>query len=165
MKPPVLKFQQDKTRKLDDFFEKVRNKYFSEMSYARINYIFRTVAKTDDEGMLVLGQARKLTNRERDLYGYDFEICVHKKSWLGFNNKDKERLAWHELNHCVVKLQPDGQPKLDKAKRIAIGLRRHDIVIRTFMKEIKKYGPTKSEAIVIRKIQEYKDEKRVIKRR
>jgi len=165
MEKEVLKFQKDQTGNLKQFFETVRNEYFPNLSYCKINYIFRTVPKKDDEGMLVLGQARKLSNRERDLYGFDFEICVHKASWKGLNSYDKERLAWHELNHCIVKLNEDGEPKRDKADRMVIRLKRHDLVIKTFMEEIEKYGPTKSEAIVIRKIKEYKPKKRRITRR
>jgi len=163
MKKEILKFEIDITGALGKFFTKIQNEYFPKLTPANINVIFRTVAKTDDEGFTVLGEARKLSNRERDLYNFDFEICVHKRTWKGLDSKQRERLAWHELNHCIVKYNVN-KPKRDKAGRIMIVLRRHDIVIKTFMKEIKKFGPTKSEQIVIKKIQEY-SKKRGIKRR
>jgi len=68
MKKDVLIFEKDKTGELDNVSEAVRKKYFPKLKYASINHIFRTVFKKDDEGMIVIGEARKLTNRERDLY-------------------------------------------------------------------------------------------------
>jgi hypothetical protein len=166
MKKDILKFETDPTGRLKRFCESVRNKYFPKLSYVHINYVFRSQPKKDDEGFIVLGEARKLSNRERDLYGFDFEICMFKKTWKAANDREKERLAWHELNHLIVKYgEVEEEPKRDKAGRIAIAMRRHDLVLRTFMEEIEKFGPTKSESIVIRKIQKYKSKRRTIKRR
>ena len=75
----VLKFERDKTKRLNKVFDKCRRKYFPKLRYVNINYIFRTVQEKDDEGRLVIGTARKLSNKDRDLYGYDFEISARHR--------------------------------------------------------------------------------------
>ena len=156
MKKDVLIFEKDKTGELDNVSEAVRKKHFPKLKYASINHIFRTVFKKDDEGRIVIGEAKKLTNRERDLYKYDFEICIHKETWEKASDKMRRRLMWHELNHLVVKykFQID-KPMVDKAGRLMISLRRHDLVIRTFEEELVLFGPMKGEKEAIKKI--YKD--------
>lgn len=162
-----LKYQKDKKGELKEVFDAVKDERFSLLcEMAEINYVFRTTQKKDDEGRMVLGEARKLSNRERDLYGYDFEICVHKKSWKQLNEKQKVRLAWHELNHCVVKVDREGVGKYDKAGRVEIGIRPHDIVLKTFMEEIEIFGPSEAEESVIKRISKYAGKKvKKLKRR
>jgi len=161
IKKDVLIFERDKTGKLDRSFERMRKKHFHKLVHARINYVFRTTSKKDDEGMMVLGEARKLSNRERDLYGYDFEICIHKKSWEKGSKKRRRRIAWHELNHLIVKYKYGmDAPMIDQAGRLSIALKRHDIIIKTFEEELVMFGPMKSEMASIQKIVEYIKERR-----
>ncbi|HUU88613.1 MAG TPA: putative metallopeptidase [Candidatus Glassbacteria bacterium] len=156
MKKDILIFERDKTGNLDEVFKFVRTKYFSKLQYARINYVFRTTFKKDDEGRLVIGEARRLTNRERDLYEYDFEICVHKKTWEKATDKMEIRIAWHELNHLIIKYKFGiDEPMIDKAGRLIISLRRHDLVIKTFEEELVLFGPMKGEKESIKKIVKY----------
>jgi len=63
---------------------------------------------------------------------------------------------WHELNHLVVKykFQID-KPMVDKAGRLMISLRRHDLVIRTFEEELVLFDPMKGEKEAIKKIYKY----------
>ncbi len=163
----TLKFYQDPTKQLNRVFVSVIRDHFPKLRYVNINYVFRTTPKTDDEGMTVIGETRKLNNRERDLYGYDFEITVHERSWEGFSKRMRERVAWHELNHCIVKWSKatGKEPARDKAGRVQISLRRHDIVIKTFYEELVKFGATKWEKMQIEKIMKYVKSKRKIKRR
>lgn len=161
MPKEVLKFEKDPTGRLSRFFEKIRTRYFPYLAPARIHYVFRSTVKVDDEGFTVIGEARKLSNHDRDLYGYDFEICMYKETWRHASDRLKERYAWHELNHLIVKWDEDG-PKRDKADRIVINIKTHDIVLKTFMEEIELFGPTKEESAAIKKIQSYR---RKIKRR
>ena len=153
----VLIFERDIDKVLSKFCEKIRNKYFPQLAHAHINYVFRTAMKKDDEGNLVAGEARKLSNRERDLYGYDFEICFHKDTWENAGRKERRRLAWHELNHCIVKWKHGiDEPRYDKAGRLVIALKKHDIVIKTFKEEIEMFGPSDYEKVMLKRIGEIK---------
>lgn len=168
MKKEVLKFERDKTQELDDFFESCRAKYFPKLIHADINYVFRTSQRKDDEGMLVIGEARRLSSKERDIYEYDFEICIYKEVWNKASRKRKERIAWHELNHLVIlysKIDED-EPRIDKAGRILINLKPHDVVIKTFEEELIKFGPEEYQIDAVKSINKYlKQKKRRIKRR
>lgn len=164
----ALKYEIDKTGKLEKLFEEIREQYFSgELEGVRINYVFRTTQRRDDDGYPILGEASKLPNRERDLYGFDFEICVFRDTWVLAPRKEQKRIAWHELNHLVVVGQEDGgDPEYDKADRVKIGIRPHDLIIKTFKEEIEIFGPTKSELYIIKKIAEITTPKvRKLKRR
>lgn len=131
---------------------RAQKKRFRLLRPAKILYSFRTTVKTDDEGSIVLGEARKLQNRERDLYGYDFQICMHEESWNAMNAIQKRRICWHELNHCIVVCHFSGEPKYDKAGRIRISLRKHDIVLKTFLAELRVFGPSSDQKNTIEKI-------------
>lgn len=152
----TLKFEKAPKEVVKIFEEIIDSDYPDLIGNCDINYTFRTKSRTDDEGCLILADATKLSNRERDLYGFDFEICIHKKSWIELSDSGKRRLAWHELKHLVIKTDADDDPKYDKAGRVQIALLRHDLVIRTFFEEIKRFGPTESEAIAISKLKKYK---------
>lgn len=160
----TLKFEKDESGELEEIFEEIKDEEFPELNCCKINYIFRTTFKKDDEGGIVLGEAAKLPTRERDLYGYDFEICIHKGSWVRMKEEEKKRVAWHELNHLVVITDQFEEPKLDKARRIKIGIKPHDLVIRTFMEELEIFGPTQEQIKAINKIKKFKI-KRELKRR
>lgn len=166
-KEDVLKFERDKTGELNKYFDACKNVYFPKLKYVNVNYIFRTVQEKDDEGREVIGMARRLPPKERDLYGYDFEICIHKDTWKKASNKFKQRIAWHELNHLRVQMQfKVNEPMVDKAGRIKIGLKQHDLVIRTFTEELEIFGPTTEQKEAIEKIQKFLQEKKSkIKRR
>ena len=161
-----VRFENDVTGELEEFFENCRSKFFPLLADAYIHYIFRISKKTDDEGMLVIGEARKLSNRERDIYDYDFEICVHKKTWQDANRRRKERIAWHELNHCIVIFNKiDNSPAINKSGRLKIRIKPHDIVIKTFEEELFLFGPDSHQTTAIESINKYLRRKRKIKRR
>ena len=168
MKKEILKFEKDETEGLDNLFENCRAKYFPNLIHAKINYIFRTSQKKDDEGMFVLGEAKKLSSKDRDIYGYDFEICIYKEAWNKANRKRKERIAWHELNHLIVlhsRIDED-EPRIDKAGRVLINIKPHDVIIKTFEEELIKFGPEDYQIDAVKSINKYlKQKKRKEKRR
>jgi len=167
MKKEVLKFERDPTKELNNYFEASRQKYFPDIASANINYIFRTVQEKDDEGRVVVGSARKLPNKDRDLYGYDFEICIHKDTWKNASKKYKKRIAYHELRHLHVKFKfKIKEPMVDTAGRIKIALNQHNLVIRTFIEELEIFGPTFDQKEAIEMVEKYlKGKKKKIKRR
>jgi len=176
----MSEYYRDKTGKLDEVMEEVKENYFPELEIAKFLYTFRTKIKHDDEGYVVAGEARKLSVRERDLYNYDFEICIYHPTWSKYTKKQRKRLCWHELYHCRVRFELDdmgdetNEPIKDKENRISIRLQKHDIVLKTFFDELVEFGPTKDEVATIFKIYKYalrsdkllrSHGKRVIKRR
>jgi hypothetical protein len=165
MEKEILRYEKDKSKKLNVLFEDVRVKYFPNLDQAKFNYVFRTTFKKDDEGRLVIGEAQKLSTRERDLYGYDFQICVHKKTWLSAEKTEKIRIAWHELNHCMVIYDGRTQPKRDRAGRINISMRPHDIVLKTFQEELKIFGPTSEQSKMISSLKVVSNRRRIKRRR
>ena len=140
-----MKFHRDKSKKLDKIFEKVRKKYFRKtpLKHATILYCFwdSEKPKTTPEGNIILGEARVLTPRERDVYGYDFCISIEASNWRATNLDGKVRLAWHELRHCIVLTEEGGKiPMKDKEDRLRIKVLPHDISINTFVEEIEQFG-------------------------
>lgn len=147
------KFRKDK--KLEEFFEEVRKKEFPWLSIGNINYIFRSKTKLDKENRVIIGTASVLSPRERDLYGYDFQICIDETIWSIANKEEKEQIAWHELNHLIIKTTKNGEELYNSADRIKIAVRPHDIVIKTFAEEIRKFGPMKPEEKAITIMSKY----------
>lgn len=155
-----LQYWKDKSGHLEKIFRKVK-KEFPRLKPAKILYTFRSEPKYDEEGKPVAGEARRLPNRERDLYGYDLEVCVHEDTWQSYGKKYRKQLAWHELRHCQVDYEEneDGTetttPKKDAAGRISVWLDDHDINIKSFMDEIERFDPWPQDANTIWTLYKY----------
>lgn len=141
-----MKLELEKSGDVERIFNKVVEDYPDEFQFITENTMFqfttREVATYDDEGRTIAATASKLSNRERDLYGSDFEICVYWEYWETLDDTQKERLIYHELLHCYVELDEEDEsyPKYDKDERVVIGIVPHDLVVKTFKAEIEEFG-------------------------
>lgn len=128
---------------LEAVFTKVKERYFEDdpINEAVIKYVFFEAPKKDRLGKVMLGEARIPTKRERDLFGpLDFYISIYYDYWAEADLKDKIRLAWHELHHCVVVTNKKGDVAYDDQGRLKVKIRPHDIVMEFFGEEIKRFG-------------------------
>lgn len=135
----------DPTARLEKFFDKVRQKFFSEdpLSLASILYAFWEGDKFAPDGSAVLGFARALSSFDRDLFDYDFVIAIDADYWNESSVHDKKRLAIHELRHCLVIAERSKEgwtAKEDKEGRISIRIRPHDVNLNLFKKEVEHCG-------------------------
>lgn len=94
----------------------------------------------DDEGFPIAASARKLPVRERDIYGYDVEVKVFRDGWRKRGKKSRYRLIYHELRHVHIEVNEDFKVLRDKDGRVKFQVVPHDVVVRTFEDEIKKFG-------------------------
>ena len=150
-----MKFHRDKSGKLDKFFKKIMNKYYKHdpIHLANILYCFWVGEKTSREGNIILGTARALSPRERDIFGYDFLIAVYKKHWKSAKFIDRVRLAIHEIKHCIVITEGETDvSKKDKEGRIKIKIRPHEVSLNLFLYEVKKCGLSNGERRLIKSI-------------
>lgn len=141
-----MKLQIESTGDVKRIFDMVVNKYPDEFSFLVENAVFQFTAREtptyDEDGMEIAATAQRLSNRERDLYGSDFEICVYSEYWETLDDSRKERLIYHELLHCYVEPDEDDEsyPKYDRDDRVVIGMIPHDLVVKTFKAEIEQFG-------------------------
>jgi hypothetical protein len=107
-----------------------------------INFLFSFVAPTRKEknGRLIIGQAKKLGNNVRDVFDVDFIIEMSHEIWSEMDDEQKVKAVWHELNHCGVKLDDNGEPEEDEHDRIKTYIKQHDVCLNTFQEEIDKFG-------------------------
>jgi hypothetical protein len=131
---------QDKSGKLKKVFDKVMKKYFPELLKAEFLFAFRNNDKFDDEEQVIIAEARKIGSKERDLYGFDFDITVHHDTWTDSKEEMKYRIAFHELSHCGLKLDDEGVPKRDANDHLITEMIKHDIYIKSFKTEIEIFG-------------------------
>jgi len=142
----AVKYVQDKTGELKKVCEKVKKKKFKNdpIHFAKIQYIFWNGEQTTNDGRVMAGEARIPTPRERDLYGIDFIISMSSDIWFESSVKDKARLAFHELCHCIVLVEDEDSgkpiPKYTKQNRLAVKIRPHDINVNIFRSEIENFG-------------------------
>lgn len=135
-----VRYERD-TGKLQKEFEKVIGQDFPLLSDVPIIYTFRDSPQYDEDGIPIAASARKINNHDRDIYGYYFEINVHRETWDDMSKEQKYRLAWHELYHCQVSYDEDtGELIFDDNGNYITWLEPHDIVMKTFRAEIEKFG-------------------------
>jgi hypothetical protein len=133
-------FIKDESGELEKIFTKIIEEEFPLLKNARFLYTWRRDEKRDEEGQVILASARKLQNRDRDVFAYDFNIEVWKEYWEKISEIEKEKLAFHELLHCRIKLDEYGAKTYDTNGRLSIFIEPHDIIIRKFKAEVVKYG-------------------------
>lgn len=147
-----MKFLPDTDGSLRKIFEKVRDKYFKDafLDYASMQYIFWEGERLTNDGRIVRGETRIPSNRERDIYGYDFIISISQDYWEEEALiRDKIRLAYHELRHCIVETYKTGKgkikPKTDKEGRLKVKIRPHDVNLNLFLSEVEVVGLSENE--------------------
>jgi Putative phage metallopeptidase len=98
-------------------------------------------------GRTLDGSVRKLNGRERDFFGYDVAIVMSDLLWANKSDVQKQKLVWHELNHLQVDEDDTTESGLaiDKAGRVVIRLRPHDLNMDRFAGELKKFGASEEE--------------------
>jgi hypothetical protein len=99
------------------------------LTNARIALAWRKALKPDADGKLILGRAKKASDLDREIAPYDFVIILNKEFWTDARTKEEQRTALmdHELSHCEVELDDNGEPKVDEKDRICYRIRKHDI--------------------------------------
>ena len=142
-----MKFYKDKSGDLGSIFKRVVAKHFKNdpITLAKIQYVFWEGEKTTNDGRIIHGEARIPSPRERDIYGFDFIISVYDEYWNeDASARDKIRLAYHELNHCIVMCEEStGKafvPKRDKEGRLKVKINPHDVNLNLFLGEVKLCG-------------------------
>jgi len=167
MEDTAPEFHQDEGE-LQKIFDSVRDKHYPELNCLELQYVFRMKEKMH-EGQLVYGSAEKISPRDRDLYGYDARVCIHKESWDDLNRSGKRKLAFHELMHFRLTPEDKAMPadehnvKKDKAGRICYTLRPHDFSLMRFTEELEKFGLSDTEEYVrleLNRIHELHQEKK-----
>lgn len=81
----------------------------------------------DVDGKVTLGKAKKASDLDRELAPYDFVIMVNQRFWGEANEAQRKALLDHELSHCEVSLDDNGDPKRDEKGRVVYRMRKHDI--------------------------------------
>lgn len=103
--------------------------HHSEISGARIALAWHTGWKADADGHTVLGKAKKASDLDRELVAIDFVIMLSATFWQDAVVSDDQRRALldHELCHCSVKVDDNGDKCVDERGRIVYRMRKHDI--------------------------------------
>jgi hypothetical protein len=119
----------------------------------KILYAWRDPPRYDQKrAMLVRGEAKKFSAKDRDLFGYDACVIIAQKVWKELSTEQRTRLIWHELYHIEVLLDHSGEPDLDDYGRIKIRMRRHDLNLERFSEELEKFGFEAEEKTATKKL-------------
>lgn len=115
-------------------------KHHKHLADAKIAIAWRSGWKPDADGRLQIGQARKGSDLDRSLHGYDFVILLNREAWKegGLSEDQKVAVVDHELCHCQVSMDANGEPKTDDLGRTVYRLRKHDI--EEFTEVVARYG-------------------------
>jgi len=100
-----------------------------DLADARIALAWRDGWTEDADGRLRLGQTKKASDLDRDLHGFDFVILLNHEVWnrIAFTERQMRALLDHELCHCAVAKDKNGEVKMDERGRPVWRLRKHDI--------------------------------------
>lgn len=140
----ATRYLRDRKGLIQKVADRIIRKSFPALQHTKILYIWRTPPRREDSRILA-GRARVLPVRDRDLYGYDFEIEISLESWKNLNKAGKKRLMWHELRHCQVSLDEGNKVERDREGRAFCYIEDHDIDIRSFKEEYSMFGLPKGD--------------------
>lgn len=109
--------------------EELIKKHHAHLAEAKIAIAWRFGWNANADGQLKLGQAKKGSDLDRELHEHDFVILLNHEAWNqgGLNEKQKIALIDHELCHCEVAMDSNGETKFDEQGRTCYRIRKHDI--------------------------------------
>lgn len=112
---------------------------------AKIAIAWRFGWKSDADGHTTLGQAKKGSDLDRELHDHDFVILLNHERWnnSGFTETQMDALMDHELCHCEVAKDSNGEPKTDDSGRTCYRIRKHDV--EEFREVFERHGFWKSD--------------------
>ena len=102
--------------------------------------------KPNADGLLQLDKCKKAGELERQLHGYDFAIVLNENLLAhegDFTAKQLAAVLDHELCHCAVREDADGNPKKDAKERTIYRVRKH--TIEEFHEIVERHGCYKSD--------------------
>lgn len=113
-------------------------KHHPHLRQASIVFAWAHSWSEDADGLTTLGQAKKVGELERDSTGSDFYLVLNSEIYPQLNEAQRIALIDHELSHCEIVHDKDGEPKLDERDRIVYRLRKHDF--QDFAAIVKRHG-------------------------
>lgn len=150
-----MKFTIDEAGKIKKVFDKVIDEHYEELRVLKIVYVWRDTDKFDD-GQPIAAEVCKLSNKDRDLWGYDVRIEVAENIWTQLDKDAKYKLAYHELHHIELEYAIDKESgeetsdiKMDSDERVCFYIKNHDLIIKRFRKELKKFGLSEAEEEIL----------------
>jgi hypothetical protein len=135
-KPKVIKVRliervgdDGKVRQPYQIMEELIGEYHPHLASAKIAMAWKFDMKADADGHVTLGMARKASDLDKELHSYDFVIILNSDMWnrQGFEEKHMRALVDHELCHCEVAKDKDGEEKTDASGKYVWRIRKHDI--------------------------------------
>jgi predicted SprT family Zn-dependent metalloprotease len=105
---------------------------------ARIAFAWNRGWSADADGILRLGEAKKASDLDKELHGYDFVILLNAIACNTFSESQLRALIDHELCHCEVAVGKDGEDKVDDKGRTVYRTRKHDV--EEFSEVIERHG-------------------------
>ena len=180
-----MKFTIDKKGKVEKLYKKVIDMYFPKLSVLEFIFVWRDKEKYN-EGQLVVAETTKLSNRDRDLFGFDVRIETDEDNWPLLSENDKIKIAFHELSHIQLEynkkkdnIDEDDESdedsedneiedvsaqniKYDKEGRVSFHLKNHDLILKRFEAELWEFGLSRDEKNMLNllnKVKKYHKEK------
>ncbi len=115
-------------RLMDQFINSKESTRHAHLKDAKIAIAWRFGWSQDADGRIKLGQVKKGSDLDREMHQHDFVILLNHEVWnRGFDAKCKLARMEHELCHCAVTADTNGEPKTDEQGRTVWRIRKHDI--------------------------------------
>ena len=103
---------EDVPQQINDFVENVKNDNFPELDAAIILVLFDT-KKRKSGGRYIIGRIKKANDEVRVMatddngISPDYVMFLDKQIWNALDDRDKERIVYHELCHCETNFESD----------------------------------------------------------
>lgn len=105
-----MKFKKDESGKLDKAVTWVIKNKRPDLECLSFLCVWRDKEKLVD-GKLVEAEVSKISNKNRDVFGYDVMLEVDLNNWKSLSVKQKKKLIFHELEHVQVEYMLEDSEK------------------------------------------------------
>ncbi len=116
------------------------DKYFPALTYVNVLFVWKRPFRSTDDYCPVPAFIRLLSKKDRDIFGYDVVFEVDPESFLALSRRDQRRAVYHLLRHVGVVMNEDMTPERDVYGRVQLVLEKHDLYIRSFKDEVRRFG-------------------------
>jgi hypothetical protein len=122
-----LQREDDAAKRYYSAMDELVSKYHKHLRDAKIVLVWNEAWNEDTDGLMPLAKAKKCSDLDRELAGWDFVIQLNKVPVQAMEEPQLRALLDHELSHCEVARDESGEVKIDDLGRAVYRIRKHDV--------------------------------------
>jgi hypothetical protein len=151
----AVRYWPDPTRFLERASKRFIERDFPALQFITMGFVWKNPFGRAGDQCPIPATYRLLNKRDRDVFGVDVIFELDPQAFVKLPLRDQYRAVYHLLRHLSVGTTDDLRPERDATGRVLISLERHDLHIRSFKDEVRRFGGHQSYTDVVEFLEQF----------